>query len=636
MIDLKAKARSLPLLPGVYIMMDKAGTVLYVGKAKQLKNRVSSYFQDSAGHSPKTVSLVRLIVDFDTIIAGSEFEAFVLECSLIKRHQPKFNIKLKDAKGYPFIRLPKGESYPRLEVVGKATEEGFRYFGPYAGRKLTFDVVNAVSEAVKLPVCGKKFPRDIGKERPCLQLHMDRCAAPCRGDVSESEYGALIQQAVDLLEGRFRPVINRLREEMERAAEDMLFERAAQLRDRIVSLERLANRQIVVSGSMADMDAVGFHRGEAKSGVAVLHFLEGQLFSRDVELFDNAAVLAAPGLPGADDERGPAERTDKPSGGRDPESEALLAAFLTQYYTGRTSFPKSILLPCEIEERALLERLIGEKAGRKVTLLVPRRGDKAELCTLASKNAAEEVERVTTREERERKLLTVLGDMLGLPSPPRRIEAVDISNTGDDQRVGAVTVFAEARPLKRDYRVFAVKDETIRDDFHAMREVLLRRFQRMLEGDEKFSTRPDLLLVDGGAVHAAMMARALEEIGLSLPVFGMVKDSRHRTRGLVSPGGEEIGLSAVPAVFALIGQIQEETHRFALAYHQKRREKGQIHSGLDAIPGVGPARREQLLSHFKSLKRIQSAAPEELAAVVPGSCAAAIYAHFHGNADGED
>ena len=600
--ELKEKAHALPLKPGVYIRQDAKNEVIYVGKAKALKNRVSQYFADLASHTEKTRAMVSQIDHFDVIIADSEFEALVLECSLIKRHQPRYNILLKDDKGYPYIRLTVQEEYPKFSLANRPAEDGARYFGPYGSRGATQDIIEAILSALRLPKCRKKFPRDIGKERPCLYYRMGQCDGYCRPEMDQSRYRENMDQAVRLLEGKYEEVCDDLRAEMEQAAEELRFERAAELRDRIAAMELLGKRQKVVAGSLADTDVVGFHRGEAKSCFVVLHFVEGDLAAKDMDLIETPVEEA---------------------------KEDTVSALVKQYYGGRNALPKQILLPCDIEDEVPVTRMLSEHCGHRVALMTPQRGAKMDLIRLANKNAVEEVERATSREERQSKLMEALGKMLGLPEPPRRIEAYDISNTGDANIVASMTVFIDGRPLKRDYRHFKLKDMVHADDYGSMEQVLTRRFRRYLDGDEKFGDLPDLLLIDGGENHARVAVRVLEEAGLSIPVFGMVKDDRHRTRALVDPAGSEIGIQQIPAVFALVGRIQEETHRFAIEFQRLQQSKGVKGSALDQIPGVGEKRRNDLLRHFKSIRNIKAASLAALEEAVPKNTARAVYDHFH-------
>ncbi len=599
--ELKDKAHSLPTKPGVYIMQDAKSVVIYVGKAKVLKNRVSQYFQDSAAHTPKTRAMVSQIDHFDVIVADSEFEALVLECALIKRHQPHYNILLKDDKGYPYIRLS-NEEYPRFSLAGKVAQDGARYFGPYATRHNTQAIIDALRSALRLPACGKKFPRDIGKERPCLNFHMGKCDGYCRGEDLKPRHEEAIAQAVSLLEGHFQQVQADLTAEMEQAAEELRFERAAELRDRLRAIRLLGERQKVVAGSLADSDVVGFFRGTAKSCFVILHYMEGELAAKDARLIET-----------------PMEEGE----------EEILSALVQQTYGGRDRLPRQILLPCELADQVPLTRMLSEQVGRRVELLTPQRGAKMDLIKLANQNAREEVERATTREERQNKLLELLGKMLGLPQPPRRIESYDISNTGADDMVASMVVYVDGRPLKRDYRHFKIKDMQGPNDYASMEQVLTRRFRRYLDGDEKFSDRPDLLLIDGGEQHVRVAAQVLEGLGLDIPAFGMVKDDRHRTRALVHPDGREIGIQAVQAVFALVGQIQEETHRFAIEFNRQQRRARVQSSVLDQIPGIGEKRRQLLLRHFKSIRAIREASEAQLAELLPAPSARSVYEFFH-------
>ena len=599
--ELLEKANSLPLAPGVYLMKNARHEVIYVGKAKKLKNRVSQYFQAGHGHDIKTHTMVGQVDDFDTIIVRSEFEALILENSLIKQHMPRYNILLKDGKGYPFVRLSQ-ERYPRFTMVNKRSEDGARYFGPFGGRYETRSALDAIAAALKLPTCSKQFPRDIGKERPCLNHHMGRCDGFCRGVPGEEEYRRRIEQVVLLLTGKVGEVTQAIEGEMGEAAEALQFERAAELRDRLRAIETLSKRQQVIAAHCADTDVWGLYRG-GRCCYAVLHYEQGQLIYREAQVF------AAPA---------------------NEEEEEMLSALLLQYYGERTVLPREILLPMEIEDVDAFAQLLGEASGHRVHVRVPQRGEKAEIMAMAKNNAKEEAERQTTRAEREDRTLSLFTKMLGLPALPERMEAYDISNTGGSDIVASMTVFQGAKPLKRAYRRFKIKEvEGHPDDYRSMEEVLTRRFQRYVDGDEKFSPLPDVLLIDGGEQHAQVALRVTERFGLAIPIFGMVKDGRHRTRALVTPDGREIGIQQNQAVFAMVGQIQEETHRFAITYHHESHSRSVRRSALDEIPGVGEVRRRALLKHFKSVKAIGMATVEELTTVVPRSAAEAVYRHFH-------
>ena len=599
--ELLEKANSLPLAPGVYLMHAKDGTVIYVGKAKKLKNRLSQYFQAGRGHNLKTHIMVDQVDDFETIIVGSEFEALVLENALIKQHMPRYNILLKDDKGYPFVRLSR-EAYPRFTMVSRVQSDGARYFGPYGGRFETRAALDAIAGALRLPACRKKFPRDIGKERPCLNYHMGRCDGFCRPEMTAEEYNRRMDMAVKILEGRTKLVTAELERDMEQAAEELRFEEAAALRDRIQAIQVLGKRQKVIAAVCADTDVWGMYL-ESKCCYAVLHYQEGQLTGREAELFA-ASALDDPG--------------------------EILSALLLQYYGGRSVLPREICIPVAIEDQEVLEQLLAEKAGHKVALRVPQRGERAQVLAMAADNAREEAERQTTQAERADKTLELLGRMMDLEEPPEWLESYDISNTGGEDIVASMVVFHGSKPAKDRYRRFRIKELNGRpDDYRSMEEVLTRRFTHYMEKDKKFMPLPDVLLIDGGEQHAKVARRVSERFGLAIPIFGMVKDDRHRTRALVTPDGREIGIQASQAVFSLIGRIQEETHRFAITYNRQSHGKTVRGSTLDDIPGVGEARRVALLKHFKSLKAIREAALEELQAVVPRNAAQAVYEHFH-------
>ena len=597
--ELKEKALSLPMLPGVYIMMDKSGKVIYVGKAKALKNRVTSYFREY-GHNLKTQAMISKIHSFDTIVVGSEFEALVTENSLIKHHKPYYNILLKDDKGYPYLRVDLRKEYPSFSVVSRAGNDGATYLGPYQGRTKLFEAVDTVSKALKLPTCGKRFPADIGKERPCLNFHMGLCSGYCTGTPDAEAYRSTIHEAMLLLEGRSGELTERLRSDMEVAASDLKFELAAELRDRMKAIDAVMKRNIPVSGAAADNDVVGFYRGAAKSCFVVLHNVGGRLLDKEQMLLES-----------------PVE-----------EDAEALTGLLLQYYSTRRACPKEVCIPFEIEDGEALASILSETYGKKIRVYVPQRGEKARLVSLASVNAREECERATDVEERLSKVLELLAKTLGIPEVPERIEAYDISNTGSDEMVGAMTVFVRARPLKRDWRQFRIKTLDSPDDYHSMREVLERRIAHTLADDGKFPPFPQLMLMDGGQAHAAMARETLTEHGLDIPVFGMVKDDRHRTRALVAPDGSEIGLEGNQALFSLIGRIQEETHKSAIGYHRKRRDA--VGSSLDKISGIGEKRRNDLLKHFGSIKAIREASVDELSSVVPKNAAIAVFEHFHG------
>lgn len=596
--ELKEKALTLPYAPGVYIMRDKADKVIYVGKAKKLKNRVSQYFQDTASHSPKTRIMVSKIHHFDVIVAASEFEALVLECSLIKRHMPKYNILLKDDKGYPYLRLNMKDIYPTISLVTKLADDGADYYGPYGGRSMTHDVMEAIRLTLKLPGCHKQFPRDIGKERPCLNYHMNQCAGWCQPNKSCAEYRETILQARELLKGNYKSVAEQIKQQMLAAADNLEFELAASLRDRLQAVENLGQKQLVTAGTLADTDVVGYGETEAKACFAVLHFSGGNLLDKEYEVFS------------------------KP----DDKAEAV-SSLLKQFYLSRGLAPKRVLLPFEIEDSELFAQLLEQQYGRRPKLHVPQRGDNKGLVDLACKNAFEEAQRVTGKEERVSATLILLGKMLGI-EPPKRMEAFDISNISGTDIVASMVVFQDGKPKKSDYKRFKLEGLTNQDDYASMHQILKRRFAHYKAGDKGFEEKPDLLLIDGGINHAKIAVAALEELNLWIPIFGMVKDERHRTRALVTPEGQEIQIDNTQTIFSLIGNIQEETHRFAITYHRQLRSKRLRYSELDQIPGIGPKRKQELLRQFKSLNAIGQATLPELERILPKDAAASVYHHF--------
>lgn len=596
--ELKEKAAMLPMVPGVYIMRDKAETVIYVGKAQKLKNRVSQYFVDTVSHSPKTRVMVSKIHQFDVIIAASEFEALILECSLIKRYMPKYNILLKDDKGYPYLRLDMRESYPKITLVNKVGTDGAGYYGPFGSRGVTNDLIETIRHTLKLPDCGRQFPRDIGKERPCLNYHMNLCAGWCQKGNDQQAYLETMEQARQLLLGNYRQVTDVIKKQMLSAAEELNFELAASLRDRLKSVEILGQKQLVTAGTLADTDVVGFYQTEAKACFTVLHFSGGNLLDKDYEI-----------LPAAEDEA------------------SAVSSLIKQYYLSRGYAPRYIFLPCQIDDSDIFAQLLEQNYERKTHLKVPQKGDNVRMVALANKNAKEEVLRITDKNERNHTALHLLGKMLSI-GVPERIESYDISNISGTDIVGSMVVFQGGKPLKSEYKRFKIENMIDQDDYGSMRQMLNRRFQHYTEGESGFSVSPDLILIDGGVSHAALAREVLRIHELDFPVFGMVKDSRHRTRALVTPEGKEIHIDAQQAVYSFIGNIQEETHRFAITYHRKLRSRRLRYSELDGIPGIGPKRKEELLKTFKSIAAIRSASLFELERILPKDAAASVYQHF--------
>ena len=594
---LAEKANNLPLLPGVYIMLDENGDIIYIGKAKKLKNRVSSYFHGE--HLPKVQAMADKVRDFNVVVVNSEFEALMLENSLIKQHKPHYNILLKDDKGYPFVRLDRRQEYPRFSIVSKPAGDGAEYFGPYGSRGTTKQLINSLSHALQLPDCTRKLPADIGKARPCLNYHMGVCSGWCADGCDREEYKQRIGQAADVLNGKSEELLAELEGKMLAASDELRFEYAATLRDRIKAVKALANKQSVINTQFADTDAVAFCRG-AICCFSILRFYEGSLVEKELLV------------------------TDEPI---EDDAEALEELIRCHYMAEHARIPKVILTQCEIDGAEDLERLLSEHKGRKVSIECPKRGDRLKLVQTAVMNSQQEILRRTTRDARQLKTLEQLQKLLALENYPQRIESFDISNLGDTGIVAAMVVFCNGKPLKRDYRKFRIKDMPIRDDYASMYQAVYRRFRNYKENNEKFSELPDLLLIDGGDTHAATAERALAELGVSVPVFGMVKDDRHRTRALINSAGEETGIAGNQAVFSMIGTIQEETHRFAIEYQRSLRYES-YGSSLDGVPGIGPKRKAELIGKFKTVKAIKAASYEELKEVVPATTAKAVYDHY--------
>ena len=607
--ELKAKVLSLPFEPGVYIMKNRDGQVIYVGKAKALKNRVSQYFQSDSRHSPKTIRMVSNIWDFDIIVTETEFEALVLENQMIKKYQPKYNILLKDDKGYPFIKVTTSKPYPSFSIVPKPGHDADRYFGPYTSRRAAYHAIDTINETLKLKTCRRVFPRDIGKDRPCLNLHLGRCIAPCTGQVSAEEYAARVQEGISLLEGNDKALLADLTARMEQAAEDLRFEQAATLRDRIRAVRALGEKQKVVAGAFAELDAVAYVQGQTRGCVVVLHYLAGDLHDKEFTLLDGVTAADA--------------------------GEAL-GAFLKQYYALRGAVPRTVLLSSPIDESEAVGEFLSSIAERKVELAVPQRGRRHDIIRLAEKNAREEILRVETSQERRVKSLELLGQMTGMEELPHILEAYDISNFAGQDTVGSMVVFEDAKPARSRYRKFRIETAAQgQDDYASMTEMLTRRLQRWKDGDEKFTPLPSAFLIDGGLGHVRTAQRVLDQFGVTTPCFGMVKDDHHRTRGLVAPDGREFGISTVPAVFALIARIQEEVHRFAITYNRALGAKKVRGSSLDQIEGVGEKRRNDLLKHFGTIENIRAASVDELARVVPRTVAENVHDYYEKRAKKE-
>ncbi len=600
---LREKAMKLPLTPGVYIMKNKNNEIIYIGKAKKLKNRVSQYFGCQNGHNTKVRKMVENVRDFDYILTDSEFEALVLECSLIKQNMPKYNILLKDDKGYSYIKITKGD-YGRISACFRKDDENADYLGPYTGN---FSVTNAVSQAseiFRLPTCNKVFPRDIGKGRPCLNFHINRCSGVCSGKISKKDYDESLREAVEFLKGGSSAIISRLRLDMESCAENLEFEKAAKIRDKIRSVERIMSRQkVVIDGSVnEDVFAIA-QRGE-KACLAVLCFREGLLSSTEHFIIENSENL--------------------------PE---LRRELLSSYYSMERQIPPLIVLDGEISDSELLSQWLTEKRGKKATLLVPQRGEKAKVSAMCLNNAAQKLGEYLGRSGRETAVLDELAKILGLSRTPEYIESYDISHTAGSDNVAGMVVFRNGVPLKSAYRRFSVKGFDGQDDYGSMREVISRRLNRYVEekdSGEGFGVLPDLILLDGGQGQVNAVKPVVEAFGLDIPVFGMVKDSKHRTRAIADNGGE-IAINSSRRVFTLVSQIQEEVHRFAISYHKSKHTKRSVSTTLTSVEGIGEKKAAALLRHFRSLKAIGEATEKEIEAVrgISHKDAQKLYAHFH-------
>lgn len=608
--ELRRKAMKLPLSPGVYLMHDKSGQIIYIGKAKALKNRVSQYFGSEKNHDNKVRRMVSHVDWFEYIVCDSEFEALVLESSLIKQNQPKYNILLKDDKGYSYIRVSPGP-WPRMTEVKKVEEDGAKYIGPYMSSWSIKQTIDSARKIFRLPDCSRKFPQDFGKGRPCLNYYIKQCCAPCRGRVSEEEYNEAFQEAMDFIKGGSSASVKVLTERMEQAAENLEFELAARLRDRINAIEMMGARQKVVASRVEEQDVFALAQGETHTAFEVFRFTGNRLSDRESFLTE----------------------------GCQPDPEAR-SEFLRQYYAIRDRVPPLVVLDGEVEDEELLVRWLSEKRGKTVRLLVPQRGDQAQLVQMCRKNAAESIARQTGGSGRDASALDELRRLLGLEKAPAYIESYDISNLAGGENVAGMVVFENGRPLKSAYRKFKIKTVEGQDDYGSMREVIRRRFQEYCACREKgeaegFGRLPDLILLDGGKGHVAAVQPLLEEMGIEVPLFGMVKDDRHRTRA-IAQGGGEIAISSYRRAYTLVSSIQDEVHRFAIGYHRQQRKKSAISSTLTSIPGIGEARAKALLKHFKTVTAVSEADLAELEGA-PGMtkpAARRVWEHFHPEAAG--
>ena len=598
------KAKMLPLLPGVYIIRDKEGQIIYIGKAKRLRTRVSQYFREGVPHDAKVTKMISHAFEFDVIVTQSEFEALVLECSQIKQHKPKYNILLKDDKGYSYVKVTR-EKWPRLSAALQKDDENADYYGPFTSSFAVREMVEAASDVFRLPRCTRRFPQDIGKGRPCLNAHIGKCMAVCSGKIRNEDYREAVESALHMIRHGQADIMKTLKARMEDAAGRLDFERAALIRDQLAAIEKVSRGQKVVRSEVAEQDVIAFAGSANAVCAAILRFREGRLADKREFLFHDTQDIAA-----------------------------LRDEFLPRYYLEDTEFiPKSIAVDEAPAGAQQLQRLLSETKGAKVQLYVPQRGDTKKLVEMARTNAFERLARESGRYAREQRALDETAHLLGLAAPPRVIESYDISNWGDGTSVAGMVVFEDGKPKKAGYRRFKMHTVPGTDDYASMAETLARRAAEYEKGtNSQFKIKPDLLLIDGGRGQVAAVCAALAGTRLAdVPVFGMVKDSKHRTRGLVDAAGREIALAMHRGPFTFITSIQDETHRWANDY-RRRLQKGRAYSStLEAVPGVGPATAKALLAHFKTVGAVRAASLDELCAAkgVSKRAASAVWNAFH-------
>lgn len=599
--DLKEELKKLPDSPGVYLMHDKNDEIIYVGKAIRLKRRVSSYFRHMNNRSPKIEKMISLIDYFEYIVTDSELEALVLENNLIKEHKPKYNTMLKDDKSYPFMKVTVQEDFPRVLFARQMKRDGAKYFGPYTSAAAVKDTIELIQKLYGIRTCNKSLPKEIGLGRPCLYHQMKQCAAPCQGYISKEEYALRIDKLLGFLNGDYKKVLAELEQKMKEKAAELEFEEAAEYRDLIESVQHVTGSQRVVKTGGIDRDVIAMARKGLETVVSVFFVRDGKLLGR---------------------EHFHVEHSEEDTGSQ------IITAFIKQYYEGTPFVPNELLTEFAVEEHSLLEEWLGRRRGGRVHIITPQKGEKSKMIDLARENASvvlsRDLEKIKREEARTVGAANELAKMLGLPSADR-LEAFDISNTSGYQSVASMVVFEKGRARKNAYRKFKLRTVSGPDDYKSMEEVLTRRFT-----DERFDMYPDILMMDGGRGQVNVALKVLDELHLNIPVCGMVKDDNHRTRGLYY-NNKEISFPRNSEVFGMITRLQDEAHRFAITYHKQLRGKEQVHSILDDIKGVGPARRKALMQHFKEIGRIKDAAVEELSSVegVTPQVAEEIYRFFH-------
>lgn len=618
MFNIEEELKKLPAKPGVYIMHDKKDNIIYVGKAISLKNRVRQYFQNSRNLMPKIQQMVANIEYFEYIVVDSEMEALVLECNLIKEHRPKYNTMLKDDKSYPYIKVTINEAYPRVLFARRQGKDKAKYFGPYTSSNAVKDILELLRKLYYIRTCNRNLPRDINAERPCLYYHIKQCKAPCQGFISQEEYRKSIEEVIQFLNGNYEIITKELEEKMRKASENLLFEEAAGYRDLLQSVEKLAQKQKATDTDTADRDVIAFATAADEAVVQVFFIRQGKMLGR--EHFYLTGV----------------EQEDR---------STIMTNFIKQYYSGTPYIPKELLLSEEVEEKELIEEWLTKKRGLRVHIKVPKKGVKEKFVELAQKNASmvlqQDSEKIKREEAKTIGAIKEIADLLSLSSL-ERIEAFDISNINGFESVGSMVVYEKGKPKKADYRKFRIKWVKGADDYASMYEVLTRRFTHAIKEEQELSQKniekdfgsftryPDLIMMDGGKGQVNVALQVLLELGLSIPVCGMVKDDNHRTRGLYF-NNQEIPIEINSEGFRLITRIQDETHRFAIEYHRSLRSKTQVKSILDDIEGIGVKRRRALMKQFQSLEAIKAADITELAALpeMNQSAAKAVYDFFH-------
>lgn len=579
---LREKTSRLTASPGVYIMKNSEHKIIYIGKAKNLKKRVTSYFRENPSHTPKVAAMVSNVYDYDFIVTDSEYEALLLECSLIKQHKPKYNILLKDDKGYHYIRIS-DEPYPRI-TAEKNTKEKGKFLGPYTSGFITKEAVMEVNRVFMLPDCHKKFPQDFGKGRPCLNYHIKRCMGLCRGKISRESYCSIIDQAVEYIKNGSTESVEKMEAEMLDAAERLDFEKAAVLRDRISAVKKASEKQKIFDSGVKCADVIGIAEHYDGVYISVLMYRENRLYDKTVFEFE------------------------KPDSGED-----LLRDFMLRFYHGKTDIPKAVLVEYIPDESELIEQLLSAERGGTVRIFQPQRGRLFELVKLAKSNSAEYAALKNNRTGKEVIALEELGKLLGLEKPPRYIEAYDISNLSSESMVAGMVVFEDGRPLKKAYKRFTVKEQEYQNDYGSMQEVLRRRLVRIgNDEDEYFNRVPDLILLDGGKGHVNAVSPIVRELELKIPVFGMVKDNKHRTRAIAAEGSE-IQINNLKSAFMLVTRIQDEVHRYSVAFMHSRHKKKTYKSELTNVKGIGDKKAAKIMLEYKTIENLKKASPEELA-----------------------